>query len=73
MKIAVKCPVCRANNILTSEQTNCRRCKEDLLLLYKIKGYSYKNRIYLLRALLTKEDNCKSFAEEAMSLKSDLA
>lgn len=51
MTIKIKCPVCNARNTLTPEKKHCRRCEEDLSLLYNIKGYSYKYRIYLLQVL----------------------
>lgn len=37
MQFAYKCPVCRANNLLTRENAVCRRCKSDLSLVYRIK------------------------------------
>lgn len=59
MKIKIKCPVCQAGNELTPYQLNCRRCKEDLTLLYKVKAYSYKYRLYLLRLLHQRDQNSK--------------
>ncbi len=55
MKIKIKCPVCRAQNEMNPQKLNCRRCQEDLSLLYTTKAYSFKYRLYLLRIL--KEDN----------------
>ena len=37
MEFKYKCPVCRANNILTSNNLQCRRCKSDLTSIYRIK------------------------------------
>ncbi len=51
MIIKVVCPVCRANNELSASLTACRRCREDLSLLYSIKGYSYKYRLYAVQLL----------------------
>lgn len=51
MNIKIKCPVCNARNTLTPEKKSCRRCEADLSLLYSIKGYSYKYRLYLLQVL----------------------
>lgn len=45
MIIKIICPICKASNALTSESLACRRCREDLSLLYKVKGYSYKYRL----------------------------
>ncbi len=39
-----------------SEQTvSCRRCREDLSLLYAVKAYSYKARLQAMQELLDKE------------------
>ncbi len=54
MTIKIICPVCKASNAATPQTTFCRRCREDLTLLYKVKGYSYKYRIYCMQ-LLTKQ------------------
>jgi len=55
MKIKIKCPICNANNSLSSEGAkNCRRCSEDLGLLYTIKAYSMKYRLYFVKQLLEK-------------------
>ena len=51
MIIKVVCPVCKANNELSASLTACRRCREDLSLLYSIKGYSYKYRLYAVQFL----------------------
>ena len=51
MIIKVVCPVCKANNELSASLTACRRCREDLSLLYSIKGYSYKYRLYAVQLL----------------------
>ena len=56
MTIKIKCPVCNARNTLTIDKQACRRCKEDLSLLYAAKGYSYKYRLQLLRALGEKKE-----------------
>jgi hypothetical protein len=51
MTIKIKCPVCNARNKLTTDKKSCRRCEEDLSMLYNITGYSYKYRLYLLQVL----------------------
>jgi len=51
MTIHIKCPVCNAGNELTPAQQQCRRCGEDLSLLYRVKGFSFKYRLYLLQNL----------------------
>lgn len=51
MIIKVVCPVCKANNELTVSARACRRCREDLSLLYAVKGYSYKYRLYAVEFL----------------------
>lgn len=51
MTIKVKCPVCNAKNSLTPNKKTCRRCEEDLTLLYQTKGYAYKYRIQLSQVL----------------------
>jgi Zn finger protein HypA/HybF involved in hydrogenase expression len=42
MEFQYKCPVCRANNILTTNNIYCRRCKSNLASIYNIK----KKRIF---------------------------
>lgn len=37
MEFKYKCPVCRANNILTANNLYCRRCKSNLTSIYKAK------------------------------------
>lgn len=37
MEFNYKCPVCRANNILTTNNLHCRRCKSNLTSIYIIK------------------------------------
>lgn len=70
MTIKIKCPVCNAKNTLTTDKKNCRRCEEDLSLLYKVKGYSYKYRLYLLQVLHQKNAPQKrQFAYQAQRLK----
>jgi hypothetical protein len=49
MIIKVVCPVCKANNELTARALFCRRCREDLSLLYSVKGYSYKYRLWAVQ------------------------
>ncbi len=66
MTINIKCPVCRANNALTPHRLQCRRCGEDLLLLYRVKGYSFKYRL-ILAQLLARRD------EQALQQKKQLA
>jgi hypothetical protein len=40
-----------------SEQTvSCRRCREDLSLLYAVKAYSYKARLHALREFVENEN-----------------
>ncbi len=51
MNIKIKCPVCNVNNILTPASLQCRRCQEDLSLLYITKGYSLKYRLQLATTL----------------------
>lgn len=56
MKINIKCPCCNAVNTLDITSLSCRRCAEDLSLLYKIKAYSYKSRLYFIESLIQKPD-----------------
>jgi len=49
MTIKIKCPVCNARNEVKPSAQNCRRCQENLTLLYRVKGYSMKNRIQLMQ------------------------
>ena len=65
MTIKIKCPVCNAGNLLTVENLSCRRCKENLSLLYKIKGYSYKYRLYLLQMLHQPCEQQRQIAQSA--------
>lgn len=51
MKIKIECPVCRAKNELNLANVFCRRCKEDLSLLYRAKAYSFKYRLYFIQQL----------------------
>ncbi len=37
MTIEYKCPICKATNNLTNDNTICRRCKIDLNAIYKLK------------------------------------
>jgi rRNA maturation endonuclease Nob1 len=37
MEFAYQCPICRAKNILTKENTTCRRCGSNLELVYQTK------------------------------------
>ncbi len=61
MIVKIKCPICNARNSLSQEQAqNCRRCSEDLSLLYKIKAYSMKYRLYFVKQLLQKTPLQKS-------------
>ena len=70
MTIKIKCPVCNARNFLTKEKKNCRRCEEDLGLLYEVKGYSFKYRLYLLQILNDKTaSQRRNFAYYAQLLK----
>jgi transposase-like protein len=53
MKINLECPVCRAKNELSLiSNLSCRRCKEDLSLLYRTKAYSYKYRLFFVQLLV---------------------
>ena len=54
MIIKVVCPVCKANNELTAYAMLCRRCREDLSLLYAVKGYSYKYRLFAVQLWMEK-------------------
>ena len=49
--------------MLTPQSTACRRCREDLTLLYEVKGYSYKYRIYCMQLLM--KQNIKAAAQLA--------
>ena len=49
--------------MLTPQSTACRRCREDLTLLYEVKGYSYKYRIYCMQLLM--KQNTKAAAQLA--------
>ena len=42
MEFKYKCPVCRANNILTANNLHCRRCKSNLASIYRVK----KNKVF---------------------------
>jgi hypothetical protein len=55
MIIKIICPICRAGNELSEPLTTCRRCPEDLSLLYRVKAYSYKARLYALQEYVEKE------------------
>lgn len=49
MLVEYKCPVCRANNKLTEENSICRRCGVDLSFIYALnKKYKYEilNKVY---------------------------
>ena len=70
MKIKATCPVCRANNELTPDMTFCRRCREDLSLLYDVKGYSYKYRIYTAQ-LLARNEKQQALKMAALALSLD--
>ncbi len=37
MTIEYRCPVCKATNSLTKDNTTCRRCKSDLSTIYKLR------------------------------------
>lgn len=70
MTIKIKCPVCNARNTMMGDKKSCRRCEEDLSLLYKIKGYSYKYRLYLLQVLQQKNaPQRQQLAHQAKRLK----
>ncbi len=70
MTITIKCPVCRATNTFDGTNIICRRCKNDLTLLYQFKYHSYYNRLQTVMFLLHKntkaaEDSLKKAAELA--------
>jgi hypothetical protein len=46
MQFEYKCPICKAKNILTANQKICRRCKEDLSIVYEIK-FDKINKVFL--------------------------
>ena len=49
MFVEYRCPVCRANNKLTEENSLCRRCEVDLSSIYTLnKKYRYDilNKVY---------------------------
>jgi transposase-like protein len=56
MTIKINCPVCKANNEVKPTDLQCRRCREDLSLLYSIKGYSFKYRNYAAQMLINKAE-----------------
>ena len=69
MIISIICPVCKASNELNARNTACRRCREDLSLLYSIKGYSYKYRLYSIYLLtLQQEQEGVNLARVAQNL-----
>ena len=45
MTIEYKCPICKATNNLTKDNTICRRCKIDLSSIYKLKRDKTNNII----------------------------
>jgi len=54
MQIEYKCPICRANNILSEEDTICRRCKSELSSIFKLK----QDSVYeVLQNILKKGNN----------------
>jgi transposase-like protein len=55
MIVKIICPSCRAGNELSASLTTCRRCREDLSLLYAVKAYSYKARLHALKELAENE------------------
>lgn len=61
MTITLKCPCCNAINKLTEEQTICRRCSENLKLLYTVKFYSVKYRIAAIESIIKKDLTQASF------------
>lgn len=72
MTIKIKCPVCNASNSLNPQNLACRRCKEDLSLLYKVKGYAYKHRLYLLQTLKDYPEQRQQFANSAQWLSKEI-
>jgi transposase-like protein len=69
MTIKIVCPVCKAANVTTPESTFCRRCREDLTLLYKVRGYSYKYRLYCIQLLANQNmEQVPHLAQVAYSL-----
>ena len=65
MKIKIKCPVCNARNELLTAKQPCRRCGEDLSLLYQSKGYSYKHRVNLGQMLQHPDERVKKQLAQA--------
>jgi hypothetical protein len=71
MTIKINCPVCRANNELKPSDLQCRRCREDLSLLYAIKGYSFKYRSYAAQMLINKAEPKMAFTMLQMARQLD--
>jgi len=69
MEIIIKCPVCNASNNLNENEKICRRCKNDLSLLFLVKLFSYKYRIIFAQLLLS--DNIEE-AKENLQKATDL-
>ena len=49
MTIEYRCPICKATNNLTNDNTICRRCKIDLNSVYKLQKDKINN---ILREIL---------------------
>jgi len=54
MEFKYKCPVCRAGNVLTPENSYCRRCRCDLSPMYRAKK---KNVYKLIRKIVASGGN----------------
>ena len=60
--------------MLTPQFVSCRRCREDLTLMYQVKGYSYKYRLYAIQLLLNQNSHeATQFAQLACSLDKSIA
>ena len=64
MTISIKCPICLANNSFTDDNRTCRRCKNDLSLLYAIKYHSYIKRLDVVKFLIHKDIDIGKIALE---------
>lgn len=56
MIIPIECPVCGATNKISDIEQECRRCQNDLSLLYRIKYHSYYNRVQTAMFILQKNN-----------------
>lgn len=72
MTIEIKCPVCDTANTLAPRALTCEKCAEDLSLLYQVKGYAYKYRLYLLQTLQDYPEQRQQFASSAQWLSKEI-